>query len=130
MSVKDEFMKTANVAIDSYNKHVEYYGEARRLESRAIYELFKAYGMILDETKVRNKKTGAVGYLRLVEDGRSVGHFFSVAFYPVCKDGKISKVRSWKDSPDYKYVGFSELGDAERFYKEAENAVESYEVAQ
>lgn len=110
---------------DAYLESSRLRSNAKTLECDAIYDIFKARGILLGETIVKNKQTGRRGILRITsEGGISPGLFFNVSFYPITKKGTESTKQSYADrgkwwrnyegesfSPEGQYRGFEAMAD-------------------
>ena len=110
---------------DAYSESSILRSVAQAREYDAIYDIFKARGILLGETIVKNKQTGRRGILRATSGGGiSAGLFFNVYFYPITKKGTESTKQSYADrgawwhnyngetrSPEGQYRGFEAMAD-------------------
>lgn len=117
---------------DAYLESLSLRSNAQALECDAIYEIFKARGILLGNTIVKNKQTGRRGILKITsEGGATAGLFFNVYFYPITKKGTESTKQSYADrgawwrnyngetcSPEGSYRGFEAMADCYEVDKE------------
>lgn len=120
---------------DAYLESSRLKSNARSLEYDVIYDIFKARGILLGKTIVKNKQTGRRGILRTTsEGGVSAGLFFNVYFYPITKKGHESSVQSYADrgawwnnfsgdtnSPEGRYRGFEAMADCYEVDEDSNN---------
>ena len=124
-----EILEKIKQSQEAYSESLRLKSNAKSLEYDAMYEIFKARGIILGKTIVKNKETGRSGILRTTsEGGYSAGVFFNVYFYPITKKGNESSRQSYFDRGNWWYKYSGDTNSPEGRYKGFEAMADCYEV--